>query len=178
MTLGSHQRTIGRSQVHITPRHIIDALGPFDLDPCAADPRPWDCATKNYTEAQDGLSQHWSGRVWLNPPFDTRCVGTWIKRMAAHGRGTALVHARTDTKWFQPIWRNATGILFLRGRLVFYQPDGSPQVVSNPNSRHYGKVANSGAPPILVAFGRMDADRLQNSGLGGKWIWINEASLA
>jgi len=39
MTLGSHQQTIGKSQDHLTPRWIIDALGPFDLDPCAADPR-------------------------------------------------------------------------------------------------------------------------------------------
>jgi hypothetical protein len=29
MTLGSHQR---KSQDWITPKHIIDALGPFDLD--------------------------------------------------------------------------------------------------------------------------------------------------
>jgi hypothetical protein len=36
MTLGSHQRTVGKSQTHITPRWIIDRLGPFDLDPAAA----------------------------------------------------------------------------------------------------------------------------------------------
>jgi len=44
MTFGSQQKTIGTSQVHLTPRWIIDALGPCDLDPSAADPRPWDCA--------------------------------------------------------------------------------------------------------------------------------------
>jgi hypothetical protein len=33
VSLGSHQRTVGRSQTHITPKWIIDALGPFDLDP-------------------------------------------------------------------------------------------------------------------------------------------------
>ncbi len=38
VALGSHQRTIGASQVHLTPRLIIDALGPFDLDPCSVDP--------------------------------------------------------------------------------------------------------------------------------------------
>ena len=51
MSLGSHQRTVGLSQNHITPRWIIDALGPFKLDPCAADPRPWDCAEINWTTA-------------------------------------------------------------------------------------------------------------------------------
>jgi hypothetical protein len=33
MTLGSHQKTIGASQVRLTPRWIIEALGLFDLDP-------------------------------------------------------------------------------------------------------------------------------------------------
>jgi hypothetical protein len=47
MTLGSHQQTVGKSQNHITPRWIIDTLGPFDLDPAAADPRPWPCARTN-----------------------------------------------------------------------------------------------------------------------------------
>jgi hypothetical protein len=51
MTLDSHQRTIGATQMHLTPRSIIDALGPFDLDPCAANPRPWDCAAENITDA-------------------------------------------------------------------------------------------------------------------------------
>jgi site-specific DNA-methyltransferase (adenine-specific) len=38
MTLGSHQQCVGKSQIHITPKWIVDRLGPFDLDPCAADP--------------------------------------------------------------------------------------------------------------------------------------------
>ncbi len=55
MTLGSHQQSVGKSQTHFTPRQILDALDEFDLDPCAGDPRPWDCARVNYTEADDGL---------------------------------------------------------------------------------------------------------------------------
>jgi hypothetical protein len=92
MTLGSHQRTISASQVHITPRWIIADLAPFDLDPCAADPR-----TLNVTEAADSLRHPWAGRVWLNPPFDRYQVGRWIGRLAEHGRGTALLHARCET---------------------------------------------------------------------------------
>lgn len=60
MSLGSHQTTIGVSQTYITPKWIIDALGPFDLDPCAADPRPWDCAITNVT--RNGLQFPWQGR--------------------------------------------------------------------------------------------------------------------
>src|SRR5258708_276631 len=88
MALVSDQKTIGISQVHLSPRWIIDALGPFDLDPCAADPRPWDCAEINLTQADAGLRGSWTGRVWLNPPFDRYQVGKWIRRLAEHGHGT------------------------------------------------------------------------------------------
>lgn len=164
MTLGSHQRTIGKSQVHITPRYILDALGAFDMDPCAADPRPWDCAAVNISEAQDGLAQQWNGRVWLNPPFDRRVVGKWLAKLAAHGRGTALVHARTETAWFRIAWSSASAILFLDQRVVFHKPDGSQQTTEN------GEVANSGAPVALCAFGLDDARRLRTSGLGGALV--------
>jgi hypothetical protein len=161
--LGSHQRTVGLSQAHITPKFIIDALGPFDLDPCAADPRPWDCAWVNYTEAENGLLQPWRGRVWLNPPFDRYAVGAWIARLAAHGRGIALLHARTEANWFEPCWQSASAILFLADRIRFHRPDGSRQ------------PANSGAPPVLVAFGAADAECLRSCGIPGalvtNWTW-------
>ncbi len=59
MTIGSHQTTIGKSQNHITPRWLIDRLGPFDLDPAAADPRPWACAKTNWTEHGLALVTNW-----------------------------------------------------------------------------------------------------------------------
>jgi hypothetical protein len=164
MTLGSHQTAIGKSQVHITPKWILDPLGSFDLDPAAADPRPWDCAAVNYTEADDGLRHPWRGRVWLNPPFDQYVVGKFIRRLAAHGRGTALLHARTETDWFLPIWQRASGILFLSNRIKFCKPDGSEQPF------------NSGAPPILVAFGEKDLAALRASGISGALVtrWHNQ----
>src|SRR5712671_2910106 len=144
MTLGSHQKTIGTSQVHLTPRWIIEALGPFDLDPCAADPRPWDCANGNLCEADDGIRRAWTGRVWLNPPFDRYKVARWIGRLAEHGHGTALLHARTETEWFRICWNKAGAILFMAKRLTFMKPDGTPCTTKG------GEVANSGAPPVLV----------------------------
>ena len=129
MTLGSHQSSIGKTQVHITPNWIIEVLGACDLDPAAADPRPWDCAVVNYTERDDGLQQPWFGRVFLNPPFDRSVVPCWVRKLARHGCGTALLHARTETDWFEPIWETATAILFMADQLSFHQPDGTPHVV-------------------------------------------------
>lgn len=166
MTLGSHQRSIGKSQVHLTPRWLIEALGPFDTDPCAADPRPWDCARINYTERDDGLSQTWEGRVWLNPPFNRYEVGRWIEKLGQHGNGICLVHARTETAWFHQIWQHANGILFMADRMKFIRPDGTEQ------------PANSGAPIILAAFGTPNLHRLETSMIEGvivrEWGFVDQ----
>ena len=79
MTLGSHQQTIGKSQDHLTPRWIIDALGPFDLDPCGS-LHGSPCANHVIRPPADGLALRWPPEmlVWLNPPFDRYQVAKWI----------------------------------------------------------------------------------------------------
>jgi len=160
VTLGSHQKTIGDSQHWLTPKAILDVLGEFDLDPCAAPwPRPWHCANHSFTRY--GLIQPWKGRVWLNPPFHRYEVGKWVEKLAKHGNGIALLHARTEAKWFEPVWRSASAILFLANRLYFHYPDGRRA------------EANSGAPACLCAFGAANREALQISGIAGylvtKW---------
>jgi len=98
------------------------------------------------------------GRVWLNPPFDRYQVGRWIDRLARHGNGIALVHARTETEWFRPIWTGATAIHFLFDRVKFCRPDGSEQ------------AANSGAPVVLAAFGEANAYCLARCGISGAFV--------
>jgi hypothetical protein len=39
----------GATDDWLTPPDIIAALGPFDLDPCSPETRPWDTAAKHYT---------------------------------------------------------------------------------------------------------------------------------
>ena len=51
-----------------TPKEIIDALGKFDLDPCAPVKPLWQTAETMYNKNHDGLTKDWVGRVWLNPP--------------------------------------------------------------------------------------------------------------
>lgn len=157
MTLGSHQQTVGKSQAHITPKWIIDRLGPFDLDPCAACPAPWRCACDLF--ASNGLERDWRGFVWLNPPFDRYQVGAWIEKLAKHQNGgIALLHARTETAWFRPCWQHASALLFITRRIAFCRADGTAQ------------PANSGAPPVLVAFGEQAFQRLAACGIAGALV--------
>lgn len=158
MTIGSHQRTVGKSQTHLTPPWIIERLGPFDLDPCAAVGQPWPTAARHFTIEDDGLSQRWFGRVWCNPPFDRYQVGRWVEKLADHGDGFLLVHARTETDWFEPVWRRAHALLFLSDRLHFHRVDGTRQ------------RANSGAPVVIAAFGLECQCRLFQSGIAGHFI--------
>jgi len=155
------------SHVWLTPPAIIEALGPFDLDPCAApEPRPWPTADFHYTEADDGLSRPWFGRVWCNPPFGAH-TATWLEMMADHGNGIALAFARTDTAMFQShVFKEASAVLFLAGRPHFHLPDGS---------RAKG---NSGGPICLIAYGATNADSLRDSGLAGYLAAIDEAARA
>lgn len=145
----------------LTPKYIIDALGSFDLDPCSPINRPWDTAKKHYTIEDDGLSQDWDGkRVFMNPPYGNQ-TGKWLKKLSEHGNGIALIFARTETKmFFDCIWNKADAIMFLKGRLRFYDIDGTK-----------GNF-NAGAPSCLVAYGMDNAENLLNSQLSGMFIWL------
>lgn len=151
----------GASDSWITPRHVIESLGEFALDPCQCTPQPWACAKSGYSIEDDGLSKPWHGRVWLNPPYSN--VWEWMSRLADHRAGTALIFARTETVgFFDQVWNRATGILFLKGRLFFHRPDGTRA------------ESNSGGPSCLVAYGEYDMERLILSGLDGKILRLRD----
>ena len=119
MTLGSHQKSVGQSQDHITPKWIIDRTGPYDLDPCASVTQPWLCARINWTSG--GLEREWPRELftYLNPPFDRYQVGEWMARLAEHNNGIALLHARTEAAWFEPFAMSPSAILFMADRIKF-----------------------------------------------------------
>lgn len=136
----------------------IEAIGPFDLDPCSpGDRRPWDTAAKHYSLEDDGLRQPWEGRVWLNPPYSD--MRRWLARLADHGHGTALIFARTETAlWFDLVWGRASGVLFMRGRVSFHYVNGKRA------------AANSGAPSALIAYGAADAAVLASRPWPGHYV--------
>lgn len=161
--MGGHQKSVMLKDEWLTPPEIIDALGgpqSFDLDPCAPINRPWPMAKEHYTIVDNGLLKPWHGRVWLNPPYGVpKIVGPWLQRVAEHGTGTTLIFARTETDlFFETVWKRATALLFLRGRLHFHHVNGKRA------------PANAGAPSVLIAYGAADACILESCSLQGQFI--------
>jgi hypothetical protein len=139
-----------------TPCLIPQALGIFDLDPCAG---PMNHAVRNFRRihGEDGLTRPWFGRVWLNPPYSN--VHEWLERMIDHNDGIALVNARPETQWFQRAAAPALGCLWLQRRIDFIRPDGKPT-----------------HPPVgsvLLAYGEPAAEALRNCGLAGLHMSIS-----
>lgn len=166
--IGGHQSAASKTNTWLTPKFIIDELGPFDLDPCAApDPKPWATAKVHYTwPDQDGLALPWENRVWCNPPYSSDQIGKWLHRLAEHGTGTALIFARTETEAFhRHVWDRADACLFLEGRLYFHHPDGTRA------------AANGGAPSVLIAYGEEDVERLMRSRIEGKFVALTRPVL-
>lgn len=166
--IGGHHSSRSKTEEWLTPPAIIDALGgpeSFALDPCAPAVQPWPTARRTLTIHANGLLHPWEGRVWLNPPYSTAALTAWLGRLAAHGIGTALIFARTDTAAFGDfVWARASALLFIRGRLTFHRPDGSIPL------KKTGTPMNSGAPSVLCAYGRDDADVLALSGIQGQFV--------
>jgi hypothetical protein len=162
--MGSHQSAAMKSDTWLTPPDLLAKLGPFDLDPCCPPDMPWRTAAVMLTPADDGLASSWSGRAFVNPPYSTQAV-KWLRKLADHGRGTALTFARTETEWFvETIWKRADAVLFLHGRLHFHHPDGRRA------------DANAGAPSVLAAYGEADASRLKASGIAGTFIPLDRSA--
>lgn len=161
--IGGHTKAYrGNTDSWITPREIIDKIGPFDLDPCVSTPQPWSCAAMGFDKTLDGLKQKWHGRVFLNSPYGPETV-KWLEKLSDHGNGIALTFARTDTTWFHSqIFSRADGILFLAGRLTFCTPEGK-------KAPH-----NSGGPSVLVAYGSNNSEVLRTCDLAGKFITMIE----
>ncbi len=141
----------------LTPPELVVKLGCFDLDPCSPVNPPFVHAKVNYTIEDNGLELDWFGRVYMNPPYG-RGMEIWLEKLKKHGNGIALIFARTETKsFFDHIWNDAHALLFVKGRIKFYHVSGV-------------QGGTPGAPSVFIAYGKANADALENSGIMGKFI--------
>ncbi len=106
-----------------TPQGFFDSLNErfhFTLDPCATSQNA-KCLSY-FTKAESGLTQKWTGRVFVNPPYG-REIGKWVKKAFDESQQNAelvvcLLPARTDTSWWHDYCMTGE-IYFVRGRLKF-----------------------------------------------------------
>jgi phage N-6-adenine-methyltransferase len=116
-----------------TPEIYINAaretLGEIDLDP-ASNPTANEIvkAKTFYTAEDSGLEKEWVGNVWMNPPYESRLIGSFIEKLLVHyvkeqiPQAIVLVNNATETQWFQLIAEAARASCFPKGRVKFWHP--------------------------------------------------------
>jgi hypothetical protein len=114
-------QTTRTSDDYWTPQWLFDAMGlRFDLDvACPEGGAPWVPADRYYTQADDGLTAPWYGRVWMNPPYSN--ASPWVHRLLDYGNGIALT-VFAKSKWQDRLWNDsAVGIVNLPQHFRFEQ---------------------------------------------------------
>jgi hypothetical protein len=140
-----------------TPKYIIDALGPFDLDPCAGENTK--IAGVNWWDGngEDGLIADWFGTVWCNPPFSQK--EQWAYKMIQHGDGILILPERGSAPWFGPL-AEAAGGYFVMGKKINF--------IGGPSSNNMGSA--------LFPFGAKAIEKIRKSRLPGHFVkidWFN-----
>lgn len=160
MNVNFEGRTEKGKDEWLTPIEIIKSLGEFDLDPCSPINRPWDTAKQHFTKLDNGLKKKWKGRIWCNPPYGKNTI-KWLEKCSNHGNCIALIYARTETKmFFENVWSKADAILFIKGRIKFFDVFGN-------------QAASAGAPSVLIAYGKNNVAALKNCKIEGKFLRIS-----
>lgn len=137
------------TDIWLTPKWIIDLIGLSDLDPCGWCPsgKPLvETARRYFTEETDGLSQPWTGTVFVNFPYSQAYA--WMAKTSRHNNGIVLCFARTETKAWQDHVKNATGMVFLNRRVKFLTAEGVEK-------------GNGNAPSVLISWGEANYQRIK-----------------
>lgn len=106
-----------------TPQDFFNKLNQefnFELDVCATHENAK--CDRYFTKEQDGLTQEWTGVIWMNPPYG-REIKKWMKKAFESSLSGAtvvcLIPARTDTQWWHNYVTRANDIRFVKGWLKF-----------------------------------------------------------
>ena len=115
-----------------TPRWLVQALPPIDLDPCSPPHRP--IPARDHVvgaEGGDGLAATWRGLVFMNPPYSRGNLPLWTARAATAVRdGEAqavigLIPARPESAyWWANVWPSALVVGWVDGRICFEDAAG------------------------------------------------------
>lgn len=121
----------------VTPEPIVNAarytMRAIDLDPASSSSANMLVrATRFFDLDNDGLSQEWSGRVWLNPPYGRGLITPFVDKLLSSTSVTeavVLTNNGTETEWGQRLLAAANWVCFPNKRIKFLMFDGAEFVV-------------------------------------------------
>lgn len=120
-----------------TPKEYIEAartaMGGIDCDPASSKiANKVVKAETFYTKDDDGLSQSWHGRVWMNPPYAQPLIDQFSEKITEKyeageiREACILINNATETAWFQRMLCAASAVCLIRGRIKFIDTHGNP----------------------------------------------------
>lgn len=125
----------GENEWYTPSEYILCAhnvMGRIDLDPASSEIANQTVgASRYYTKKDDGLSKFWAGKVWMNPPYASDLISSFIVKYAEHIRngdiseGIVLVNNATETNWFNELISVSNAVVFPKGRVRFLDPQGN-----------------------------------------------------
>lgn len=164
--LGYYPGGVVENTVYLTPKAIIDLLGPFDMDVAAAAVvRPFDIGKINlvgeHEGGQCGLKTPWKGFVWCNPPYGKlNGENKFLAKLAAHNNGIALLNVKPATElWRNIILPNCSGIILISRRVKFTNTAGV-------------EFGGSFGSQCLIAFGQKARKRLEKARVLGHLLEV------
>lgn len=129
---GTHVIQSSEGIEYYTPAVYVEAarsvMGSIDLDPASCQQANETVrAAQYFTIHTDGLVQHWTGNVWLNPPYG-RVQSAFAEQLLKFydsgdvRQAILLVNANvTETNWFAPLWDYI--VCFTNHRINFLNTD-------------------------------------------------------
>jgi hypothetical protein len=203
--IGSHTKpNQGDTNTWLTPVHILQALGPFDLDPCAApSPRPWSTAKFHIELPEDGLAASWYGNWCVvcgaldpNRLNEFHCMPAPGDPCPHCGLATTShkqpfrtwlnpPYGKETDGWLEKMSTHPTGIalIFARTETATWQTWVWPfaNAVFFLDGRLFFHHAdgtrgksNAGGPSALISYSHPDTQIIRDSGLRGYLVTAQE----
>ena len=130
---------------YIYAKSAEEVMGLIELDPASCvDAQRIINAKKYYTKEDDGLKYHWSGKVWLNPPYSRGLMNKFINKLIYDDvrEYIVLVNASTDTEWAHKLFKNSDMVCFTKGRIGFINKDGEKKKGNSRGQMFFYKGTN------------------------------------
>ncbi len=116
-----------------TPKWMLDWMPPIQLDPCHSKASLVQAEqTYDVRNGDDGLTASWNVGgtrvVWCNPPFS--CTSDWLYKCRVESAAnricivTLVPAVPGELSWHEHVWPHAYLVGFIRGRVVFVNPQG------------------------------------------------------